>query len=552
VISPAHAAALSCNLGNAKLVGYFNVPSNGACAQFANISREDFVARYAKAAGVAGTYLNDGSRVAPGAYLNFLVPFVATTDAASTVLDLKGQQTFKAAGTHDLTFGVYRSRYTWDPNFQAGLVVSESAANARLVDLTVVDAAGNRVGPSLTTGGALLPGWFGFASHINADGHAAYLLDHWETLQGKLKIDAGVRWQDVRANVNRRERNTTVDLTPSNVVVGSTQDTVADNEIQFPGQPNRLNKTYHGIGWSLGGNYSFSKSLAVYALASYSFRLPSLEDLNNLSMAGTVSVNGRPVELSAVEHIRQYETGLRYLTREFGASVALFYNRFSPRSALNVYKDFQSPTCASLGGVPQINSCPDVAQTYKRGVRNVGTEVELSFRPRMIEGLELKGNIVLQNPLVEGASYQIVRDDRDAQGVIKGYHYVQISENGRRPRRLAKVMANLQPSYDLTSATGIPLTVYGQYQYVGDRFSDSTDTNVTLLPAYHLINMGAQYQISQGWMAQLHVANLTNQLSFTEGDPLFADLLSPDGTRNRGVARPLFGRTIRASVTYRF
>jgi outer membrane receptor protein involved in Fe transport len=260
-----------------------------------------------------------------------------------------------------------------------------------------------------------------------------------------------------------------------------------------------------------------------------------------------VSVNGRPVELSAVEHIRQYETGLRYLTREFGASVALFYNRFSPRSALNVYKDFQSPTCASLGGVPQINSCPDVAQTYKRGVRNVGTEVELSFRPRMIEG-----NIVLQNPLVEGASYQIVRDDRDAQGVIKGYHYVQISENGRRPRRLAKVMANLQPSYDLTSATGIPLTVYGQYQYVGDRFSDSTDTNVTLLPAYHLINMGAQYQISQGWMAQLHVANLTNQLSFTEGDPLFADLLSPDGTRNRGVARPLFGRTIRASVTYRF
>jgi hypothetical protein len=48
------------------------------------------------------------------------------------------------------------------------------------------------------------------------------------------------------------------------------------------------------------------------------------------------------------------------------------------------------------------------------------------------------------------------------------------------------------------------------------------------------------------------VANLTNQLSFTEGDPLFSDLLSPDGTRNRGVARPLFGRTIRFSLTYMF
>jgi outer membrane receptor protein involved in Fe transport len=549
VISPAHAAALTCNLNNAKLVGYFK---SGTCAEFANISRADFVAKYAKGTGVAGTYLNDGSRVAPTAYLNFLTPFVATTDAASTVLDLKGQQTFKAAGTHDLTFGVYRSRYTWDPNFQAGLLVSESAANARLVDLTVVDAAGNQVGPSLTTGGALLPGWFGFVSHIKADGHAAYLLDHWETMQGKLKIDAGVRWQDVRANVNRRERNTAVDLTPSNVAVGSTQDTAADNEIQFPGQPNLLNKTFHGIGWSLGGNYSFSKPLAVYALASYSFRLPSLEDMNNLSTASAVLVNGRPVELSAVEHIRQYETGLRYLTREFGASVALFYNRFSPRSAVNVYKDFQSPACASIGGVPQINSCPDVAQPYKRGVRNVGTEIELSFRPRMIEGLELKGNVVAQNPKVEGARYQITHEDRDAQGVITGYHYMQISEDGRRPRRLAKIMANFQPSYDLMPATGIPLTVYGQYQYVGDRFSDSTDTDVTLLPSYHIINMGAQYQISDRWMAQLHVANLTNQLSFTEGDPLFSDLLSPDGTRNRGVARPLFGRTIRASVTYRF
>jgi maleate cis-trans isomerase len=52
--------------------------------------------------------------------------------------------------------------------------------------------------------------------------------------------------------------------------------------------------------------------------------------------------------------------------------------------------------------------------------------------------------------------------------------------------------------------------------------------------------------------AHLHVANLTNQLSFTEGDPLFNYLLSPDGTRNRGVARPLFGRIVRFSLTYMF
>ncbi|HEU4777533.1 MAG TPA: TonB-dependent receptor, partial [Telluria sp.] len=307
-----------------------------------------------------------------------------------------------------------------------------------------------------------------------------------------------------------------------------------------------------GLGWSLGGNYSFSKALAVYALASNSFRLPSLQDLNDLAVAGATVVNGKPVEVSAVEHIRQYEMGLRYLTRGFGASVAVFYNNFSPRSAVNVYKDIQSASCAMQGGVTQINSCPDVAQLYKRGVQNVGTEVELSWRPAALTGLELKGNVVLQNPKVTGANYTITQEDKNAQGVITGYHYVQISENGRRPRRLPKVMVNLMPSYDLLSLTGVPVSLYAQYQYYGSRFSEATDNNVTLYPAYHIINAGAQYQISERLSAHLHVANLTNQLSFTEGDPLFSDLLSPDGTRNRGVARPLFGRTIRFSLSYMF
>jgi hypothetical protein len=31
-----------------------------------------------------------------------------------------------------------------------------------------------------------------------------------------------------------------------------------------------------------------------------------------------------------------------------------------------------------------------------------------------------------------------------------------------------------------------------------------------------------------------------------------SNILEPDGTRNRGIARPLFGRAFRASLTYRF
>lgn len=552
VISPAHGAALNCNLSNAKLIGYFNVPASGACGAFANISREDFIKNYAKASGVAGRWLNDGSAVAPGAYMNFLIPYIARMEARSDVLDLQAQKSFNLGGRHDLTFGVYGSRYTFDLNLQNSLLVGESADHGRLADLYAVDAAGNQVGPSLTLDGAILPGWGGHDSRFKGKGRAVYLLDHWETLQKRLRIDAGVRWQNLDADVVRRNRDTVVDLTPANVVVGSTQDTTADNEIYFPAAPRLLDKKFHALGWSVGANYAISKPLAVYALASSSFRLPSVGDLIDLANAGTQVVNGQAVDIDAVERIRQYEGGARYQTRGFGASVAVFYNKFSPRSAVNVYRDITSAQCATLGGITQINSCPEVAQLYKRGVKNVGAEVELSYRPALIDGLELKGNFLLQQPKVEGANYTITQEDKTPDGVITGYHYVPVSEDGRRPRRLAKFMANFTPSYDLRALTGVPLTIYGQYQFTGDRFSEATDTNVTLLPSYHIINLGAQYEVTPRLMAQVHVANLTNALTFTEGDPLYNDLLSPDGTRNRGVARPLFGRTIRASLTYRF
>jgi hypothetical protein len=249
VVSPAHGAALNCNLANAKLIGFFNVPAANACGAFANISREEFINRYGKSTGVAARYLDDGSVVPASRNLNFLIPFIANTEASSTSLDLKAQQSFQLQGRHDLTFGLYKSRYDYAPNFQQGLLVTDVADRSRLVDLVAVDAQGRQVGPSLTKGGAILPGWGGFVSDIRGHGNAAYLLDHWEAPGSKLKIDAGVRWQNLKADAVRRDRNTIVDLTPAGVAVGSTADTTADNEVSFPGVPHHLKKTYHGFGW---------------------------------------------------------------------------------------------------------------------------------------------------------------------------------------------------------------------------------------------------------------------------------------------------------------
>lgn len=545
VISPAHGAALGCNLTNAKLLGYTSVSANTPCSALAGISRQDFINNYVRARSVAAFYLDNGQRVADDTYLNFLLPFITQAEARSTSVDLRLTKSFEFLGSHALTLGAYGSAYSSDQNFQASLLVSTMEERSRLADLRALDANGNPVGPSLTLDGAILPGFFGYVSDISADGRALYALDHWELFDDRLKIDMGVRWQQLEATVTRMDRACCTNMTPPNVVPGSLGDTTADDEVQFPGPRRVLNDRFEGLGFSFGANYSVSNAFALYGLVSRSFRLPSLEDLNEFRVNS--SAPG-----SQVERIWQYELGARYYTRSLDGQVALFYNDFDPRQQVNVYRDFTSPQCSAVGGVPDINSCPEVRQFYARGVQNKGMELELAWRPDFIPGLELRGSIVVQDPKVQGANYTIVDANVDANGVVTGYEFVEVGEDGRRPRRLATTMINFQPVFDLKPLTGLPIKPYGKFTYFGSRYSESTDFNVTLYPAYYHIDAGVILDVTDRLAVQVHAANITNQFSLTEGDPLFFDLLGPDGNTNRGVARPLFGRTIRGSVTYRF
>ncbi len=550
LVNPAlgQALALSANpalnpSAYAKLAGFFNIPANPATA-FAGISRDQLVSKYAKAQSVAAFYTDTGARVADSAYLDFLLPFVTRTEAQSSSADFKLSKSFELAGKHQVTLGGYATDYSSKQNFQASLLVSTLEEQSRLVNLRGVDAAGKPVGPSLTLDGAILPGFFGYVSDATVRGNAVYLHDHWDAMNGRLKLDLGVRHQTQRASVVRYDRSQTTDLTPASVTPGSANDTTADNEVSLPGAPRYLNTSLKATGWSIGGNYAIRPDFAMYGLVSSSFRLPSLEDLNEFRIDN--SVPG-----SKVERIMQYETGLRFYANTWDTQVALFYNKFSPRDNVITFRDFTSPQCTVTGGVPNINSCPEVREFYRRGIQNLGVEVEAAWRPQNVKGLELRFNGVVQDPKIIDANYRTVKELR-VNDVVTGYTFESIGENGRTPRRLAQYMVNLQGSYDMKSLTGLPLKPYAKFTYFGSRYSEAQDINVTLYPAYYHLDGGFIWDFNKDSAFQFHVSNITNKLSFTEGDPLFADLKGPNGATNRGVARPLFGRILRASYTYFF
>ncbi|MDE2369898.1 MAG: TonB-dependent receptor [Burkholderiales bacterium] len=534
--------------GSSGFNGLFTGNDTTTAARFNNARYNNDVLRFASfyptATGVAAYTLGSNTKVADSAYLDYLIPFIATTEAKSTSVDLKLSKTVDWKGKHQLTLGAYLTDYSNKQNFQQSLLVSTIGEHPELVELRAIDASGKPVGPSVTSGGVMRLGFNGYLADTKVKGEALYFLDHWESQDRRLKLDLGVRHQTQRANVVYNVRDQVTDMTPAGVVPGSSADTIADNEILLPGANQYLNSRLSGTGWSVGGNYALRPNMAVYGLVSSSFRLPSLEQLNQLQFDPNSPG-------SKVEKIMQYEGGLRFYADTWDTQVALFYNKFSPRDQYVDYRDFTSSQCKMNGTVVDINSCPQVREFYRIGIQNVGAEVEVAWRPPAAKGVELRFNGVLQDPKVVDANYRTVKELR-TNDVVTGYAFEQIGEDGRRPRRLAQVMLNLQGSWDTKSYTGLPFKPYFKYTYFGSRYSESQDVNVTLYPAYYHIDGGFIWDFSKNSAFQFHVSNITNRLSFTEGDPVFTDLKGPNGATNRGVARPLFGRTVRAMYTYFF
>lgn len=480
---------------------------------------------------------SDGGAISADSNLSFQIPWIIHSKLSSATQNLKIQKDFQLFGDHHLTVGAYHSTNDVSYDFQQSLVITTLASPTELVDLFIIDRAGNKVGPSLSLNGSYLPGFAGNAATGGAENFAGFIQNHWELPGGRLRFDAGFRWETERLDVRFQNRTCCTVVLPGGAPTGNR----AYTQVQTLGPPQVLNERYYGHGWSVGANYSLTRTLAVYALASQSFRLPSFND-------GVAFAQSRPLA-DPVEKIDQYEGGVRFQSRWIDASATGFYNKFTPRTLINIYQDINSPLCTAGGTVATtatITSCPNVNEPFAFGTTNYGAELELVVRPPMIPGFDIKANVVLQNPKVNGSSYTIVNQ------VGNSYQYATVSQDGRREGRQATTTLNIQPRFDLNPLTGLPVKLYGQYEYRSARYSNSQDQNVTLYPSYYIVNAGALIDVTSRVSLQFHVANLTNQLSFTEGDPLFFDLKAPNGTNNRGVARPLFGRTGRLMLNYRF
>ena len=102
-------AAIEGPAGKSGFNALFTMNDSTTAARFNNARYQNDVLRfsqyYPKATGVAAFYVNGNARVADSTYVDFLKPFVATTEAQSTSVDLKLSKSFEWQGKHQLTLG---------------------------------------------------------------------------------------------------------------------------------------------------------------------------------------------------------------------------------------------------------------------------------------------------------------------------------------------------------------------------------------------------------------------------------------------------------------
>jgi iron complex outermembrane receptor protein len=318
---------------------------------------------------------------------------------------------------------------------------------------------------------------------------ALFLADEWK-ISDRIRVDAGVRreTQRLKATISNL-RSADTDNNPL---------TVYNNGTSMPtGTNTSLRRNDSVNSFTVGGIYKLSKDASVFVRANTGHTFIYFDDMRN---AGTQAAlddrNGVPNP-----KVTQYEAGFKTAGQFYSAYINAFYTQFTGIS-------FQQITTDSV-----LNSIS--------GSRGHGVEFELAVRPVTNLQVTLTGDYqkskYRDNPVITGNDVQ------------------------RQPN----LQFRLTPSYRIPFGDNA-VKLYGTYTHIGSRWADQA--NLSYLPSYKTVDVGALATLGQNWEVRLSATNLTNELGLTEGNSRLTGAQS-SGPIN---ARPLFGRAVEASLMYRF
>jgi len=436
-----------------------------------------------------------------------------------TINDLRIQRRFDVGTqSHDLAFGFYYVKANESFYQQGAAVLVDVQDQARLLDLTAVNAAGQTVAAFTENGFSRYGTQFN-----NAEGgsktYAFYASDEWR-ISEKLRIDIGGRYEKIDLS-GRNERSATVNL-------GQSPTLADDGAIVGTGQFDALDRSFDGAAGTLGINYQFQPDFGAFARITRAFRLPSLGDF----ITNPTNTSPRTQKFTLIEG------GAKVDRPKYSVYLTAFYTGFDSQNFTETRYD--QPT----------NSY--ISTTQFAATKAYGIELEGTVRP--VEWFDVSFNATVQDPKLGHFIFN-ERVAKTAGTCPLPSDTPTAGTDCLRPRdfsdhtqiRTPKVSGRITPGVNLLEGK---LRAELDVQYYGKRFSDLANT--LIIPDYYLLNAQVRYNINDSLALYLYGTNLTNEIGLTEGNPRAGQFISGEAGAKYYLARPELGRAFRAAVLYRF
>jgi outer membrane receptor protein involved in Fe transport len=442
-----------------------------------------------------GTVVNlQGANGNSLALLNLVRSF--TLPEKEFVNDARFQKTAYIFGQkHDFALGGYYAHVSEEYHANSATALTDVKDNANLLDVYVLDSAG-RPTSALTENGVLSYG----AEYVNGSGSsdtiAIYGSDEWQVTD-KLRLDGGVRWEHVSVD-GRVEGRASQNLGQST--------TVADNSVLVgTGVYTPFKRSFSHTGWTIGANYQFSRDFGVFARQTSAFRLPSVGDYISNANADPIT---QTMDFS--------EAGIKFAHRKFSAYVTGFRSLYHSY-AISDYKLVDGKY---------------VGQTVYGDTDTWGVEVEATWKP--VSWFDLHGQYTWQDPRFSNFLYT---NSSGKQVDYSNNMLIRVPHNSFR----------VTPGVNLLQGK---LRVEADVSYYGKRYSDVA--NDVVLPAYTTLDLYARYDATDRLSFNLYVDNVTNQIGLTQGNPRAGAIENDEAGDATYLARSIFGRSVRGSVSFKF
>ncbi len=408
---------------------------------------------------------------------------------------------------NSFTAGIlFAAQKLYDDSDYGARIITDVRDQPSRLDIVAVDA-NNKILGYLSDKGVLRNGYFYERHKGDMKSMSYFVNDEWK-VSNNLRLDAGVRYEVARYDVQDEGVLAAGDdlpgdnLTEGAIIPGAfnadgtdKDNIIANNYMRRAGTGvwTRKQKTIKEASYTAGFNYAFNDHVATYGRYASGTNMPTLYSADSF--------------VDGASRLSFTEAGVRYISPFWTTSATVFHTKFDN---------------LSFGETNQATG--DFRQVF---VKTLSTGIELEGIINPFKQFSLEYVATLQKATINGI-------DPNAE---------EAKQNGNQVMRTPNIQVRLIPTLHFGFGD-----VFLVYSHIGKRFADFE--NALALPAYHVIDMGAEIKIDKKWKLNLKVNNVTNSIGLTEGNPRSGFNQSSNGSLF--YARPILGRNATASLSYRF